>query len=216
MLLIAATAQIMLGLQWYDPSMTLLTHIFIVYASAAWLAVLGLEIRHQRTSRAKFNEEKGSGYMTSIDLVHDLKLFEKTLELIAEMTMLADMHRPTNSKYCLLQTWARSHKDTGLLDKIKMACCGARGMYVRRELSMSTVEALIYLQWLHEHVDGMELEEDHMKKKRDDVKEKAHNLNQMVSRGSPKTSKKKKEIDMELVEMTTTKISPEEFQEKTF
>ncbi len=65
-LLLVATAQIILGLQHFEPpdlisgKLGMLTIIFIAYASVVWIGVFSLEVRHQRALCSRHREQDSS------------------------------------------------------------------------------------------------------------------------------------------------------------
>ena len=149
LLLTAATVQIFLGLQFFDPEFTLLTQVFIIYASVAWMGVLVLEVRHQKQVVAKFKLSDGSGHMKTKDIEFDMTTFETTCKIIDHLLTFE-----TNSTSTMVALWLNGLKETGATDKLKMKMCGARTVFPFFHYSMTTVESLKFADFLSQRFDA--------------------------------------------------------------
>ena len=149
LLLTAATVQIFLGLQFFDPEFTLLTQVFIIYASVAWMGVLVLEVRHQKQVVAKFKLSDGSGHMKTKDIEFDMTTFETTCKIIDHLLTFE-----TRCTSTMVALWLNGLKETGATDKLKMKMCGARTVFPFFHYSMTTVESLKFADFLSQRFDA--------------------------------------------------------------
>ena len=156
LLLIAATVQIMLGLRFFDPDFTTLTHAFIVYSSIAWMGIIVLEIRHQKQVKAAFILTDGSGFMKVEDLKFDMDIFEKTCHIIDSMLKLPIhsklLHNKSLKCSTMIEMWLNSLK-LGKVKKLKLKCCGSRVLFPFHHYSMKTIECLKFANYLSEYLD---------------------------------------------------------------
>jgi len=144
-LLIVATAQIMLGLQWYDPEVTTLTHAFVVYASIMWCTVIVFEVRHQTRKKTTFNHKVGSGFLEKKDLALDLSIFDDTVEVIDKLLALPT---PTLNPTAMARDWILQNKATGAFTKLQINMCSSRTEFLFAHKSMSTPEALEFAEYV--------------------------------------------------------------------
>ena len=149
LLLTAATVQILLGLQFFDPEFTLLTQVFIIYASVAWMGVLVLEVRHQKNVVAKFKLSDGSGHMKTKDIQFDMTTFETTCNIIDHFLTFE-----TKSTSTMVALWLNGLKETGAINKLKMKMCGSRTVFPFFHYSMTTVDALKFAGFLSQRFEA--------------------------------------------------------------
>ena len=174
LLLVCATAQIMLGLQWYDPAVTLLTHGFIVYAAIAWCSILVLELRHLTHKRKRFNVGQGTGFMGKKELKFDLEIFDDTVALCDKLLLIPTnetcqnyktLVNPDTGRLCptkLVGEWLMQCHDTSGSTKMQIKCVGSRSEYLFNHKSMSTAEILEFATFLNEKINKMNLTEDEL------------------------------------------------------